>query len=469
MTNRFVSPNQQFFANPTTGAPLANGRIYFYVTGSSTPLNTYSNYLLTIANSHPIIIDAEGYSGDIWLQPATYKVVVTDENDVQIWTADPVWTSDYSTVANFQAYNGNPNGHVAGFQGIQGVQPASTVWDYANNILYVATTTGNAATTVWTAVNGSTSSTGAVPPPLGYLTPTSGTPVIASDVLSSAAIYYTQFMGNTVPVYSGTVFEAQTFNELVLTLAAQHAANTIYDVFAFMNSGVLTLATGPAWAASGAGAGSRGTGAGTTQISRLNGIWVNTVSMTGRNGASTYTINANRGTFLGSIFIDATPGAVTCNRNYGQSRKWGVSNAYNRVPTYLKAGSGTASWVYATNTLRPSNNDTANSLTIFNCLPEEVAAAEFEQIPYGNSAGSTPLIVIGYNSTTVGSGTVGRATCPGNGAAFSASLKAELMVAPTLGINVLTCLETETNAGSAGSTTFQGTETYMVLIAKWLV
>jgi hypothetical protein len=50
------------------------------------------------------------------------------------------------------------------------------------------------------------------------------------------------------------------FAQLTLALVASHAANTIYDVFGFANSGVATIATGPAWTNITAGTSDRGSG-----------------------------------------------------------------------------------------------------------------------------------------------------------------------------------------------------------------
>ena len=60
-----------------------------------------------------------------------------------------------------------------------------------------------------------------------------------------------------------------------------------------------------------AGAGARGTGAGTAQISRLQGIWVNSNSITAYNGLSSFTIPANQCTIVGSLSIDSGGGTVT--------------------------------------------------------------------------------------------------------------------------------------------------------------
>ena len=51
----------------------------------------------------------------------------------------------------------------------------------------------------------------------------------------------------------------------------------------------------------------------------------------------------------------------------------------NRQPIILKAGDGTASWSYASGTIRPSNNAAANSLTVFQGLAEELYEIRFDQ------------------------------------------------------------------------------------------
>src|SRR5579863_1597036 len=130
MTNRFFTPNQQFLANPVTGAPLTGGFLYFYASGTSTPQNTYSDSALTIPNSNPVVLDSNGYANSIFLSNVAYKVVLTDSNNVQLWTEDPVWSSDFSTYAQFQVVSGNPNSQLAGIAGTPGTLPGSSVaWD----------------------------------------------------------------------------------------------------------------------------------------------------------------------------------------------------------------------------------------------------------------------------------------------------------------------------------------------------
>jgi hypothetical protein len=93
MTNRFVSPEQQFISN--AGQPYAGGFLYFYISGTSTPTPTYQDQALTIPNSTPVVLDSAGNAGNIFLNSSIlYKVVLTDSNNNTIWTFDPVIPTD---------------------------------------------------------------------------------------------------------------------------------------------------------------------------------------------------------------------------------------------------------------------------------------------------------------------------------------------------------------------------------------
>jgi len=303
--------------------------------------------------------------------------------------------------------------------------------------------------------------------PQGYLTLTSGTPIITSNVLSATAVYYTPFTGNLVPLYDGTRFVNYEFAELTLSLASQHATNTIYDVFAWLESGVVTIGTGPAWTTSTAGAGARGTGAGTTQLTRTKGLHLNTVAMTARNSSTTYSVGALRATYLGSIFIDGTAGQVTCHVAYGQSRKWGVWNAYNRRPIELLAGDATASWTYNGGTIRQSRADATNKLTTFCGLSDAPITARFRQRIAPQSANTgTGEIGIGWNSTSAFSGSTSYAAQDVSGGVvvkIFIAPTAEYLVRDGIGINDVNALEN----GNTSSVVFTGTEASMRLTAKW--
>jgi hypothetical protein len=86
---RFPIPRQDCF--DTNGAPRAGAKLYFYTTGTTTPLNTYADSALVTPNANPVVADSAGLFGEIFLtQTATYKVVLKTSLDVTVWTADPV-------------------------------------------------------------------------------------------------------------------------------------------------------------------------------------------------------------------------------------------------------------------------------------------------------------------------------------------------------------------------------------------
>ena len=85
---RFGMPRQQWLDG--NGRPLAGGKLYFYATATTTPLNTYSDSALSTPNANPVVADSAGVWGDIFLSGSAYKVVLKDADDATIWTADPV-------------------------------------------------------------------------------------------------------------------------------------------------------------------------------------------------------------------------------------------------------------------------------------------------------------------------------------------------------------------------------------------
>ena len=83
------------------GAPYALAKAYFYETGTTTPKTTYSNAGLSSSNTNPVVADANGRFGDIYLIAGRYKVVYATSADVTIDTLDPVdGTSQLITAAS---------------------------------------------------------------------------------------------------------------------------------------------------------------------------------------------------------------------------------------------------------------------------------------------------------------------------------------------------------------------------------
>jgi hypothetical protein len=299
--------------------------------------------------------------------------------------------------------------------------------------------------------------------PQGRLTPTSATPIITADVISASAVYYTPYIGNLIPLYNGLRFVPYEFTELTLTLASQHTASNIFDIFAFLDGSTLRIGTGPAWTTATAGSGARGSGAGTTQLTRVKGILLNAVSMTARNGTSTYAVSAERATYLGSMFMDGTNGQITCHVSGGQARKWALWNAYNRRHVRLRCWDGTATWNYTTATLRASNNNADNKVTTFFGLADEYLDVRLmQETGQGGGSSGTCQVGIGLNSTTAATGLAATVIVPNGGRDV---LAATLMDTPKLGINAYQSLEL---GGGAGTTTWRGAEANMLLSATYM-
>ena len=88
MAGRFAMPREAEYGS--NGEPLSGAKLYFYQTQTTSPNDTFSDDGLTVANTNPVIADAAGRFGDIFLKNEDYKVVLTDSDDVTIFTADPV-------------------------------------------------------------------------------------------------------------------------------------------------------------------------------------------------------------------------------------------------------------------------------------------------------------------------------------------------------------------------------------------
>lgn len=296
--------------------------------------------------------------------------------------------------------------------------------------------------------------------PQGRLTLTSVTPTLISDVSAATTVYYTPYNGNLVPIYDGTVFNMNTFSELSLALVSNHLASTIYDIFVVNDSGTIRLVTGPAWNTSTAGSGARGTGAGTTELERVNGLWVNKVDATMRYGASTVSVTARKGTYVGSLYVDGSAGQVSCLPTYGQSRKWGIWNAYNRQKITLQVGDATSSWTYTTSAWRQARATAANVMTAFVGLPEETFKSFHKQNVYATGTGGGYAIGIGVNSTSALSGFSGIVL---SGLSFAGHYLVTGEYAAPLAIGITNIYPIEYGA----NVTFMGGAANMNLMTEW--
>ena len=82
-------PFKRYF--DSSGDPLAGGLLYSYAAGTTTPQNTYTDINGGTANANPIVLDANGYAGSVWLDPTlSYKFVLKTAAGATIATEDNI-------------------------------------------------------------------------------------------------------------------------------------------------------------------------------------------------------------------------------------------------------------------------------------------------------------------------------------------------------------------------------------------
>jgi hypothetical protein len=85
----FTLPPQQPLS--AAGRVLPGSKASFFLTNSSTPTPVYTTAELNTTHTQPVEADGGGRFPTIYLDPSiTYKVTITDSNDVLLYTIDPV-------------------------------------------------------------------------------------------------------------------------------------------------------------------------------------------------------------------------------------------------------------------------------------------------------------------------------------------------------------------------------------------
>lgn len=79
------------------GDPLSGGKLYVYESGTTTETTSYTSEVADTANANPIILNSSGEVGGLFLNAGSYKFVLTDADDVTIWTQDNITIRDFGT------------------------------------------------------------------------------------------------------------------------------------------------------------------------------------------------------------------------------------------------------------------------------------------------------------------------------------------------------------------------------------
>jgi hypothetical protein len=278
---------------------------------------------------------------------------------------------------------------------------------------------------------------------------------MTSSITGASAIVYTPYLGNQVPIWNGIEFVNATFSETFQLLSdatyspAPAGIQMIYDMFLWQNTQTNIVCTrGPAWAT----ATSRGTGLGTSELTRVNGILVNKYDIT--HGPA-----AGYGVYVGSIRTSATG---LCNYTLaepghgGVAGNYGVWNCYNRVQVTASVTDTSAAYNYTSATIRQSDGSLGNQVRYLDGLGEDGAIAAFSYTHATAAVANASLVTgIGFNSTA--NFYNGRRNFVISPAAQTTTLSGTIVVLlpPTLGSNYVASLEgsdgTNANIFNAGA------------------
>lgn len=84
------------------GRPYPGAKAYFYLTGTTTPADTYEDAELTTPHANPVVANSAGVFPAIYLDPSVYyKLTLRRSDETLIYTVDPV--SDVLTAATLGA------------------------------------------------------------------------------------------------------------------------------------------------------------------------------------------------------------------------------------------------------------------------------------------------------------------------------------------------------------------------------
>jgi len=133
---RYSNPTPQIL--DSNGNPVVGAKTYFFEPGTTTLKTVYSDSDFSTAIANPVLSLSGGYIPDVFLD-GVYKAVQKDENDVTIWSRDPIgevdagqfdpWINDKSYSFN-DIVKGSDLAHykslVAGTETNQGNDPISS-------------------------------------------------------------------------------------------------------------------------------------------------------------------------------------------------------------------------------------------------------------------------------------------------------------------------------------------------------
>lgn len=336
------------------GSPAAGAKAYFYLSGTSTPHDTYNNADLdpSHANTNPVVADADGVLPIIYLDAVSYRVLITTSTGVTIF---PAQDGIYDLFQIFQVTTESANTVYAG--------PASGS-PAAPTFRAIVAADLPSSGTINLADNGLNDF---------RLSLTTAVPVTTTDVTAATTIYGVPYTGNRIALYDASGVPTY-YAGSQMSIAVPATTATGYDVFCFASGGVPTLEL-TAW---------------TSLTTRATNIVANVAS-----GVYTKSGDATR-RYLGSFRTTGVSGQT--EDSVAKRYLW---NYYHRVSRVLRRIETTDSWTYGTTSYQQANNSTANQVEVFVGVAEVALSLTLVGILNSSSAGgATASVAIGEDSVT---------------------------------------------------------------------
>lgn len=212
------------------------------------------------------------------------------------------------------------------------------------------------------------------------LTLTSGVPVLTSNVGLSTTIYLCPYIGNKISLYNGSVWKTLTSAQVSLALGVL-TASVCYDVFAYDNSGTVTLEK-LAWTSSVTRA---------TALAYQDGILVKSGDATRR--------------YIGTFYAETTSATTMYFTQDSTTNSYGASlwNYYNRVKIGLKNPLDSSATSGYTNTtwVRLDAPGLTNYIRYVVGVSEDAIAVSMNLGSSNSVASVNRGIGIGYDSVSV--------------------------------------------------------------------
>lgn len=99
-------PNLIVRYEDANGLPLAGGKLYSYIAGTTTLQSTFTDATGGTPNTNPVILDANG-EASVWIDQSGYKFVLTDSLDNVQWTKDGIFLIEDGSITTSKLEDGS--------------------------------------------------------------------------------------------------------------------------------------------------------------------------------------------------------------------------------------------------------------------------------------------------------------------------------------------------------------------------